>query len=301
MNINKNKSYKILQRRIILKYMNIAYTFGAFLDRMTFKSLSKSLHQADVEMTPGMFLSVCFLTGGIVGIITFGISDIAFTFLMNTPLAVPLSILIGVVSFGAVFAGFYFSVMNKVSTKKIDIERELPFALSYMSIMSSAGSTPLKVLSSLSLQGYGSISTELQKMGYRVYFLGEDAVTAMNNLAYNTPSNSFRDICLELGNIIHSGTGMIDFLAGKSQDLIEIRRIILKDFIEQLSLFSQLYLMITMTNIFAVIAIPMMGIFNVKIGFLDANAVFMLFTYILLPLANILFLAILTVKYSSMP
>jgi len=301
MNINLNKSYKLLQRRIVLKYMNIAYTFGAYLDRMTFKNLSKSLHQADVEMTPGMFLSVCFLTGGILGILAFALSNLAFIFFMNTPLAMPLSVMIGMVSFGAVFGGFYFSVLNKISSKKLDIERELPFALSYMSIMSSAGSPPLKVLSALSIQGYGSISTELQKMGYRVYFLGEDAVTAMNNLGNNTPSNNFRDICVELGSIIHTGTGMMEFLGEKSKDLIETRRLILKEFIDQLSLFSQIYLMITMANIFAVIAIPMMGIFNIKVGFLDANAVFMLFTYILLPLANILFLAVLTVKYSSMP
>jgi flagellar protein FlaJ len=301
MNVDLDKSYKLMRRRFILKYMNISYIFGAYLDRMTFKNLSKSLYQADVEMTPGMFLSVCFLTGGIVGILAFSISDLAFTFYMDTPLAVPLSILIGVVSFGAILAGFYFSVMNKVSAKKIDIDRELPFALSYMSIMSSAGSTPLKVLSALSIQGYGSISKELQKMGYRVYFLGEDAVTAMNNLANNTPSNSFRDICLELGNIIHSGTGMMEFLSDKSQDLIDMRRIILKDFMDQLSLFSEVYLLISMANILAVIAIPLVGIFNVKLGFLDANALFMLFAYIMLPLANILFLAVLEVKYSSMP
>ena len=97
-------------------------------------------------------------------------------------------------------------------------------------------------------------------MGYRVYFLGEDAVTAMNNLPNNL-LNTLRDICLELGNIITPDRDD-GILSDKSQDLIEMRRIILKDFMDQLSLFSEIYLLISMGNIMAVIAIPLVGIFN---------------------------------------
>jgi flagellar protein FlaJ len=138
-------------------------------------------------------------------------------------------------------------------------------------------------------------------MGYRVYFLGEDAVTAINYLANNTPSTVFRETCIELGNIIHSGTGMMEFLEERSQEMIEMRKISLKQFMDDLSMFSEMYLLVSMTNILAVIGIPLIGVFGVQLGFLDAGALFMLFAYILLPLVNVLFLAMLEVKYSSLP
>jgi len=195
------------------------------------------LYQADIEMTPGMFLSVCFLTAAITGAALFTLSALFIAYIIRSPLALPLSALVGAVSASAVVGGFFFTLANKISAKKIEIEREMPFALSYMSIMSSAGSTPLTVLSNLSIQNYGVLSSELRKMGYRVYFLGEDAVTAINNLANNTPSMIFRDTLIELGNIIHSGTGMMEFLGERSQDMIEARRITLKQFMDDLSLF----------------------------------------------------------------
>lgn len=300
-NVNQKTGLKALYKALILKYMNLAYLFGSYLDRKSLKKLSSMLYQADIEMTAGMFLSICLMSAAIVGILTFIFSALALTYIVKTPLALPLAAGIGAASFAAVCAGFFFVLINKINTKKIEIEREMPFALSYMSIMSSAGSTPLKVISTLSIQNYGFLSSELRKMGYRVYFLGEDAVTAINNLANNTPSNIFRDTCIELGNIIHSGTGMMEFLEERSRELIELRRITLKQFMDDLSLFSELYLLISMANIIAVIGIPLTAVFGIQLGFLNAEAMFMLFTFILLPLANILFLAILEVKYSSLP
>ena len=301
---NKKGSKAIYQRitkQLILKYLNISYGIGKHLDRKEMKKLASMLYQADLEMTPGMFLSMTFMTAAITGIVIFLGAYLTLDYFMKTPLTLPLSILVAAASFGAVCVGFFFYLANKISAKKIDLEREMPFALSYMSIMSSAGSTPLKVIAQLSIQNYGYLSKELQKMGYRVYFLGEDAVTAINNLANNTPSLVFHDILVELGNIIHSGTGMMEFLDEKSGELIEVKKRTLKDFMNDLSMLAELYLMISMVNIMAVIGIPIVALFGMKFGFVTAEFLFLAFTYILLPFANLMFLAVLEVKYSSLP
>ena len=81
------------------------------------------------------------------------------------------------------------------------------------------------------------------------------------------PSPMFRDICLDIGNIIRSGTGLTEYLAERSMNLIDIKKISLKAFMDDVTMLSEIYLMIT------------------------------LFT----TLANIIFLALLEVKYSAIP
>jgi len=294
--------YGGLYKKTLLKYMCFSYSsIGEWLDKRRFKRLSGMLYQADIEMTPGMFISLCLLTAALSAVFVFIISDILLTYVIESLMAVPLSLMVASVTFSAVIGGFFFYLLNRINIKKVEIERDLPFALSYMSIMASAGSTPLKVLASVSIQSYGHISNEFQKMGYRVYFLGEDCITAINNLANNTPSRIFRDICLELGNIIHSGTGLPEYLAEKSQDLISIKRISMREFMEDLSLLAEIYLVIVLFTILSVIAIPIIGVFGLTLISLSANHMFVIFTYILLPLANVLFLALLEVKYSTIP
>ncbi|MBN2251311.1 MAG: type II secretion system F family protein [Candidatus Altiarchaeota archaeon] len=294
-------SYKKILSRLTLKYMNSVYRVGWRLDRRGYRKLSSMLYQADVEMTPGMFLSLCYVTAGLSGVALFAASDLFLTFVMETDLALPLSVGVGAVTFFAVVIAFFFYLVNRINTKKLGLERDLPFALSYMSIMSSAGSTPLKVLAALSIQNYGYISSEFRKMGYRVYFLGEDSITAINNLANKTPSATFRDICLELGNIIHTGTGMKEFLSEQSANLIEVRKRVIKEFTEDISLFSELYLLVILSTIFAIIIIPLTSVFGISFGFFGPDSMFMIFTYILLPFMNIGFLAMLEAKYSSLP
>lgn len=301
MNITAQKYGKRYYDKIVLKYMNLAYRLGSIFDRRKYTKLPTMLYQADIEMSPGMFTSLYLVTASLAAILVFVLSDIILIYVLESMIAIPLSIMMASVTFVAVISGFFFYLHNKINIKKVEIERNLPFALSYMSIMASAGSTPLKVLAALSIQNYGHISNEFMKMGYRVYFLGEDSITAINNLANNTPSKIFRDICMELSNIIHSGTGLREYLEGKSNDLVAIKRLSTKEFIEDLSMMAEGYLFIILMVILALIVIPLMGIFGLTIASLSANHLFMMFTYLLLPFVNILFLAVLEAKYSAIP
>ena len=46
---------------------------------------------------------------------------------------------------------------------------------------------------------------EFKKVLFKVDILGEDVVTAMHSLVDNTPSDLFRDLCIDVTNIIYSG------------------------------------------------------------------------------------------------
>jgi flagellar protein FlaJ len=292
---------KSLYEKLLLKYMHIAYVIGKRIEKGNHKKISGMLYQADLDITPGMFISLFLLTAFISAMVMFIVSNLILAILLKSFIAFPLAMLISCVTFAAVVGAAFFYLINIISTKKIEIERDLPFALSYMSIMASAGSTPLKVISDTSVQNYRYVSSEFGKMTYRVYFLGEDSITAINHLANNTPSAIFRDICLDLSNIIRSGTGLSEYLADKSTNLIDIKKIALKAFMEDIAMFAEVYIMISMFTMLAITAIPLINIFGVGIASLSAGAMFIIVTYILTPFINILFIAMLESKYSSIP
>lgn len=281
----------------IERYKKACYQFGKHLDRKPRDNIAKMLYQADVEMTPGMFISLWLFTTLLSAFSMLIVSSIVFAtskspFLFTSVLTVVAFLTIGI--------AFPFALHNKISNKKMDIERKLPYALAHMSILASAGSTPLDVIRRLALEDYGHISKEFRKVLYRVDVLGEDAVTAMNDLINNTPSEIFRSICIDLTNIIHAGGGLRGYLETKSKDLMNIKRQTHKEFVDSLAVYGEGYLGgIVMSVVLSVLAIVLCGALGIELGHFKPKELFFIFVYLITPLINVIFLLLLEVKYSK--
>jgi flagellar protein FlaJ len=277
-------------------YMRICYSLlGRYLDIVNIPSVATMLYQADMEMTAGMFVSMAIVTAILAGIPMF-----FFTFfILQDPVYILILTILAVVVVGA---GFPFVVYNQISNKKMGIDKELPFALAYMSILSSAGSTPLDILRRMSLENYGEVSKEFRKVIYRVDILGEDEVTAMNDLANNTPSEIFRGIVVDIANIMYSGSGMKEYLESKSKDLLDIKRQAQKEFVDSLAVYGEGYLggILTMV-IMAVVGIVVAGAMDIPLGPFSSSEAFQLLVYLIIPLINVIFYLLLEQKYSGAP
>lgn len=278
------------------EYKNFCYyNFGRHLDEQTIPEISSMLYKADLELTPGMFISMAIVTSILVAIpvliftlVIFGISFYTYG------LTVIALVMTGVM--------FPFVVYNMTSNKKIGIERELPFALAYMSILASAGSTPLEMLRRMSLENYGDISKEFRKVVYRVDVLGEDEVSAMNDLANNTPSEIFRTIVIDLANIMYSGSGLKSYLESKSKDLLNIKRQTQREFVDSLAMYGEGYMGgILMLVIMSVLGVVMMGSLGVNIGPFKPSQLFIYLVYLIIPFVNLMFYLLLEMKYSKSP
>ena len=285
-------SYKYIER-----YKEACYQFGKYLDRKPRDNIAKMLYQADVEITPGMFFSLwmfttllCAFSMLIVSSIVFATSKSAFLFVS----------VLTMVTFLILGIAFPFALHNKILNKKMDIERQLPYALAHMTILASAGSTPLDVIRRLALEDYGHISKEFRNVLYRTDVLGVDAVTAMNDQINNTPSEIFRSICIDLTNIIHAGGGLMGYLETKSKDLMNIRRQTYKEFVDSLAVYGEGYLGgIVMSTVLSVLAIVLCGSLGIELGDFKPKGLFLIFVYLLTPLINVIFLLLLEVKYSK--
>ncbi len=281
------------------RYKVLCYRFGRYINISPQGDVAKSLYRADIEMAPGMFISLVFVTTVVATVTMLVLSTILFR---NSPN--PLIYIAGLtlLTFGLVLSAFPFALYNRSSEKKMDIERELPYALGYMSVLASAGSSPLDIIRRIAIEDYGHISKEFGKVIYRVDILGEDAITAMNDLIQNTPSEMFRGVCIDIANIMHVGGGLMSYLEGKSKDLMTMRRQVQKEFVDSLSIYSEIYLGgIVMSIIIAILGIVVVGALGIEFGIFTPRDLFNITTYGMLPFINILFLTILWMKYSGSP
>ncbi|WP_462273549.1 type II secretion system F family protein [Methanohalophilus sp.] len=281
--------------RYIEKYKIFCYHFGHYVDRQPQEDLAKLLYRADMEMTPGMFVSLTVVTAFLASVLVFVISSVTFHLLSYSPLY---PLLLTLLTFIAIVIGFISMLYNKISSKNMNIDMELPYALGYMSILASAGSTPLQVIRRLAAEDYGDISIELRKVIYRVDLLGEDGISAMNYLILNTSSESFRTICIDINNTMQSGGGLKTYLEMKSKDLMEMRRQSQEHFVDSLSVYGEGYMS---TAVMGVVLVVLTIVVASALGIdliLKPGDMFNVFIYVIMPFVNIFFLVLLWMKYS---
>lgn len=286
-------------------YKKFCYTLGFHIDKHPNETIARLIYQSDLELTPGLFISIWVVTT----IIAVIVALVLFSLLFLAPFSpfagpsrvlyvVVLTLLAGV----AVGGGFPFYLQNQITNKRMDIERQLPYAFAFMSILSSSGTTPLEVIRRIAREDYGHVSKEFQKVVFRVDILGEDVITSMNVLVANTPSKIFRDICIDLTNIIYSGGGMKDYLEAKSKEMMAMRRIMYREFVDSLSVFGEMYLGgIVMLIIFAALGVILSGALGIELGPFTPKEMFNYLVYLIVPLVNVVFLQVLGVKYSTNP
>jgi flagellar protein FlaJ len=286
-------------------YKRFCYIFGQSFDKKPNRDITKLIYQADLEMTPGMFSSLWLVTSVLSGLLMFIVSSLLLilpqspVFTESPYLYVLIITLIGA---GASSIGFPFYLQNEIENKKRDIDKQIPYALTFMSILSSSGATPLEIIRRISHEEYGQISNEFRKVLFRVDILGEDVVTAMNGLVHNTPSDLFRDICIDITNIIYGGGGLKSYLETKSKELMAIRRQTYKEFVDSLAIFGEMYLGgIVMLMTLAILGIVISGALGIQLGPFKPQELFNALIYLLIPLISIIFLQMLSVKYSTTP
>jgi archaeal flagellar protein FlaJ len=278
------------------KYKNFCFRFGIYFDKNPQTDLAKSLYQADVEITPGMFISLAIITSLIVTTFMFIFSIVMFYGMPNYLVYV---FSLTFLTLGLCLGGFPFSLYNKVSNKDMNIQYEIPFALSYMSVLASGGSQPLEIIKRVALEDYGDISKELSKVVYRIDVLGEDGNSAMSYLIQNTSSEHLRAVCIDISNAMQAGGGLQTYLEMKSKELMEMRRQAQKAFIDSLSIYGEGYLSgIVMSVVLVVLMIVICSALGVDLKIMTPHQMFNFFIYFALPFINLIFVLMLWMKYS---
>jgi archaeal flagellar protein FlaJ len=284
-------------------YRTFAYgLFGEKYDREgRGLSLGDRLKQAGFNVTPGMHVAVATLTTIIATGAVGAFSLVLFLVLIQgVAYWYGYVLLVTLVTAGVVQLGFQSVITSRIANRKDQLDRELPFTLSELSVLASTGTSPVQLIRRMAARDHDkAMTSEFKRIVYKIDLEGEDLITALAETAKESPSLSVREALWDLGNMIHQGGNLDEYLRAKSDDVLKLKRASQKAFIERLQAFIDMYVSMVLVGVLmlAVAAFLLNSLGQTAAG-LNANELLLLLTFGLVPLAVIVTVVMISIAYA---
>lgn len=289
--------------------------FGGITDKYgyAFEDLGHDLKKANVNVLFRTYISemlaattFAVLMGISIGIILDLMAPIPT--MIKAALLFSLPLMFGTAAFGSM----YLYPSWKAKKRAADIKMNLPFALNHMSAVAGSGVPPSSMFNLLvNFDEYGEISNESKKIVTKVHAFGEDITTAIREVAKETPSEDLEEIFYGIVSTIETGGSLEAYLEEAADRTLFDYRIERQKQIERLTTFASFYtallvaaplFLITILAILEVIGgelfgLPIKstcGIFGSLIGQCQIGVI-EIGAYLLIPLANTVFIVVLEV------
>jgi len=255
----------------LTKLQKLAYKwFKKIAEKNISEKLVKDLESAHMEIRGAVYLSVTMLAS-ILGLVISFVVMSALVFIIFPSVDIHLgTVMVGFFLFLPVLIGvsiYFISLQLPASSAKSrgkKIDKNLPYALNFVSAMSSAGVTPTEIFKSLSKQDiYGEIKEEAAWIYRDVSLLGTDILTSIRNNMHRTPSEQFQEFLQGLIVTVTSGGSLKSYFIAKANQFMIENRQNQKQFIETLSIMAESYVTAAVAGVLLLfIVIPIMMIIS---------------------------------------
>ncbi len=260
--------------------------FAPYFLTKVFTQLKVSLERGRVRIFPETYVSLMFF----IALLTVPVSIIAgITALLYGIL--PLLILVPLPLF--VIAGFIVVPMNNASDRSSSLEREMPFAAAYISVMSSGGIAPytsFKRLTQVDLMP--ATKKEARDIIKDVEIFGVDPLTALDNASKKTPLDIFKDFLGGYASTVIIGGDIGHFLERKAEDIFKTRALRVKAAAERLGMLLETFIIVmVMMSLCFYILFAVNGIQGGAAASTDISQFsgILMYTYIFTPMLSMLF------------
>ncbi|WP_193788075.1 type II secretion system F family protein [Haloferax elongans] len=207
-------------------------------------------------------------------------------------LAWALVLLAGLIFGGGTYYARYYIPKSRAEMRGRSIDILLPHAIVYMYALSHGGMSFLEVIRSVAeADDYGEVSREFEMIARDMELFGNDLFTALRNSRNLTPSLNFEQFLDDLLSVLDSGGDVTAFLDRESSTYLEEARDEQEEFIETLSMLSEVF-------VAAFVAAPLLLIVTLMvISFLGGDTLVQLYAlnYLIFPLGMALFLLLVDV------
>jgi flagellar protein FlaJ len=263
--------------------------------------LSERLKQAGLNVTPGLHYSVVIVTTIIAAVVSAVVGVILFGLLIHVSLWFAWVGLVVAVTAATTYGAFGFLVSSRIANRKQELERELPFTLSELSVLASTGMSPIELMRRMARRTHDrEMTDEFKKVTYKTDIQGKDLITALAETAKESASQSLREALWDLANMIHQGGNLDEYLRNKSDDVMKMKRSIQKDFIERLQTFVDMYVSLVLVGVLMIaVGAFLLNAFQSTAAGLDANELLLLLTYGIVPMAVIMVSTLITIAYGK--
>lgn len=167
--------------------------------------------------------------------------------------------------------------------RKSEIEDEIPYILSFMTLMAQSNTPADKIFQSLAtMETTKPVRVEAVRIVRDTTLFGHDILTAMLATADLSASETFAEILNGMVRTVRTGGDLPRFLRLLLQRAYSSRTVKLDEILNRISMYSMMYVMaLVVAPLSAVIMLVMMGVFG---GGLDVRPIIYLVDYLVIPL-----------------
>lgn len=201
-------------------------------------SFKPVLEKASIKIYPETYVSLMYL----IAILTVPISIISGILLLIFGF-MPLLFLIPFPFY--VVAAFLFLPMSRASERAAGLEREMPFAAAYVSVMASGGIAPYTSFKRLSgIELMPAMRNEAKELIKDVEIFGADPLSALETAARKNPLDIFRDFLSGYASTVIIGGDIGHFLERKAEDIFKTRALRVKAAAERLGMLLETFIIV---------------------------------------------------------
>ena len=141
--------------------------------------------------------------------------------------------------------GFMVIPLSKASDRASNLEREMPFAAAYISVMASGGIAPYTSFKRLSdVELMPAMRLEAREIMKDVEIFGVDPLSALEGAAKKTPLDIFSDFLGGYASTVIIGGDIGHFLERKAEDIFKARALRVKAAAERLGMLLETFIIV---------------------------------------------------------
>ena len=189
-----------------------------------------------------------------------------------------------------VIIGFLLIPMSKASDRASNLEREMPFAAAYTSVMASGGIAPYTSFKRLSeVELMPAMRSEAREIIKDVEIFGIDPLTAIENAAKKNPLDVFKDFLSGYSSTVIIGGDIGHFLERKAEDIFKTRAMRVKAAAERLGMLLETFIIVmVLMSLCFYILFSVESIYSV--GGMSMYSGIILYTYLFTPMLSMVFI-----------
>jgi flagellar protein FlaJ len=188
-----------------------------------------------------------------------------------------------------VMIGFLLIPISRAGDRANNLEREMPFASAYISVMASGGISPytsFKRLSEVDLMP--AMQGEAREIMKDVEIFGVDPLTAIEQAAKKNPLDIFKDFLSGYASTVIIGGDIGHFLERKAEDIFKTRALRVKAAAERLGMLLETFIIVmVLMSLCFYILFSVESIYSVG---LSLGSGIILYTYLFTPMLSMMFI-----------
>jgi flagellar protein FlaJ len=199
-----------------------------------------ALRQGDLAINTGAYVSAAILTM----IIAF-VASLSALVVVGLLLGYPILFIFSFMALPITFGAFYMYPSYRASTRKANIDENMPFAVSAMATMAGSGANTLDMFRTIA-QGnrYGEMSREALKVVSDVENLGYTIKSALERAIERTPSAKLRALNYKIISTMMSGGDLKSLLMIQAEKVVDDTKREQEAAVEALGMVSEAYTVI---------------------------------------------------------